>query len=111
MAGLVADAARADQLELTVADAHAIMTQDKMAAVEIELDEASAAEFADFTQERIGKVIEFYANDELLLAPVLRKAIRGRSIVINAVTEPEEAIYLAMVLRSGEVRIMAADPK
>lgn len=103
--------AAAERLELAVAAAEATIGQDGLPAVAIQLDEKGTREFAAFTAKRVGKPVEVYVDNELMISPIIRSPIvTGQSLITN-LPSLDAAGNLALLLRSGQARMAVADPE
>lgn len=73
--------------------------------VELEFDAEGREKFAQATQEHMGEVISIYLDDELVSAPVVQEVITEGNAVISGIESRDEAVHVALMLRSGALPV------
>ncbi|TPG33751.1 hypothetical protein EAH80_16045 [Mycobacterium hodleri] len=69
--------------------------------VQMSMDPASSAAFAQYTAENIGKQLAFVRNGVVLAAPAISQPIDGQSIQISGELSATTAATIAQMLRGG----------
>ena len=102
----LAGAAAAEPLTIQLIDAgfdHDLRTREPI--VTFVMSKASQAAFARFTQENIGRKVEFRVDGKAVSTPVIREPILSGSGQISGGFKLEEARDLAARLSSGQAKL------
>lgn len=73
--------------------------------ISIEFDSKGSKEFAQITQESVGKPIAIVLDGKILSAPIVQEAISGGKAQITGNRSVEEAQKIALLLRAGALPV------
>jgi len=84
-----------------IVDAQVIMDMNNRPAISFRLSADGGSAFAAYTSEHVGDPFAIVVNDTVYSAPIIREPILGRTGMISGNFTMEEAVALAVSLRSG----------